>query len=96
MFSGGKVIVFFWQVSCNIWQKNMAQILGIFLGQNPFSAIFRLKEMATKFEGGGKALIAGPLKKYRYYGFPYIVVDANRFRKNIKIWTKALLQSEAM
>ena len=53
--------------------------------QNPFSAILRLNKtkkkkkkkvsMATKFErGGGKALVAGPLKKYRFFcGFPYFI-----------------------
>ena len=48
-------------------------ILGIFC-KNPFSAFLRLKKkikkiMANKFDGG--ALVAGPLKKYRFLRLPF-------------------------
>ena len=46
------------------------------LGQKPFFEAQKKNSgnffVATKLQGGGKALVAGPLKKTVFFGFPYL------------------------
>ena len=69
--------------------------LGIFFGQNPFSAILRLKKRKKKSSyghlfrerGGGKTLVPGPQKNNFFCGFPYDKIK-KCFKKSILFFIK--------
>ena len=43
--------------------------------------------MATKLEGGGKAIVIGSLKKYSlFFGFPYVVTEGVKDKQGHKVF----------